>query len=88
MQNKLISAISSGLHGKFTHIDPQKALVGLTPENARKKPQNVSHSSWEQLHHIMVWQDSLLKQIKGEALDWNEIDNTINWPTQEAMEDS
>ena len=87
MQNNLIDAISSGLHGRFTHIDPQKALVGLTPKIARKKPQSVSHFCWELLHHTVIWQETFLNQIKGEILDWNEIEDTINWPTQEAMKD-
>lgn len=87
MKDHLIEAITSGLIGKWTHTDPKSALANLTPENARKKPQNATHSCWELLHHIVIWQDALLAQIKGSSLDWNEIEKKDNWPTSKSMQD-
>lgn len=87
MQDQLINAISSGFHGKWTHIDPKKAFVGLSPTTAKKKPNINAHSCWELLHHIVIWQDAIIKHIQGETIDWNEIEKKDNWPTAEAMKD-
>ncbi|MHA1451166.1 MAG: DinB family protein [Candidatus Hodarchaeales archaeon] len=87
MKDHLIKAISGGLHGTWTHVDPIKAIKGLSPANARKKPEKTTHSCWELLHHIYIWQDALLRQIKGETLDWNEIEKKDNWPEAEVMTD-
>ncbi|MFX0015952.1 MAG: DinB family protein [Promethearchaeota archaeon] len=87
MKDELINAISSGLHGDYTHTDPLFIIKGLTPTIARKKPKKAGHSCWELLHHIVVWQDILLRHIKGEELDWHEIESRDNWPTSEALED-
>ncbi|MHA2296094.1 MAG: DinB family protein [Candidatus Hodarchaeales archaeon] len=87
MKDQLIKAISSGLRGKWTHIEPKKALKGLIPTNARKKPAQAAHSCWELLHHVVVWQDAIIKQIKGETVDWNEIVENDDWPTTEAIQD-
>ncbi|MFX0173863.1 MAG: DinB family protein [Candidatus Hodarchaeota archaeon] len=87
MQDQIINAITSGFQGKWTHINPKKALVGLTPTLAKKKSNNNAHSCWELLHHIVVWQDAINRHIQGESIDWNEIEETDNWPTMEAMKD-
>ena len=87
MREQLVNAISSGFYGEWTHIDPKKALANLTPTIARKKPENMVHSCWELLHHIVIWQESIIKNIKGDSLDWNEIVAKQNWPTPEVMKD-
>lgn len=87
MHDQLIKAISSGLQGKWTHIDPKKAFVGLTPTIARKKPKDNIHSCWELLHHIVIWQDTLIRHVQGETLDWNDIETKDNWPTTESTKD-
>ncbi|MHA2232970.1 MAG: DinB family protein [Candidatus Hodarchaeales archaeon] len=87
MQDQLINAISSGFHGKWTHRDPQKALAGLTPAIAKKRPANIDHSCWELLHHMVIWQEAIIRQIKGELLDWNELEKKENWPSDESMQD-
>lgn len=85
MKNQLIDAIHSGFNGEWTHIDPKKALAGLTIDNAKKKPNKSTHSCWELLHHIVIWQETIIKNIKGETIDWNEIEGKDNWPTHETM---
>ncbi|MHA2074371.1 MAG: DinB family protein [Candidatus Hodarchaeales archaeon] len=87
MKKQMIEAITSGLEGEWTHIDPKSALANLNPSKAKIKPKYVSHSPWELLHHIVIWQDALLAQIKGASLDWNEIEKKDNWPTSESMQD-
>ncbi|MFX0212022.1 MAG: DinB family protein, partial [Candidatus Hodarchaeota archaeon] len=47
----------------------------------------IEYSCWELLHHIVVWQDTIIMQLKGDSLDWNEIEKKDNWPTKETMLD-
>ncbi|MFW9997204.1 MAG: DinB family protein [Candidatus Odinarchaeota archaeon] len=85
MKDYIIDAVTSGLHGKWTHIDPEKALVGMTPTNARKRPNGMSHSCWDLLHHMVIWQDAIIRQIKGETVDWNAVEKKDNWPAAETL---
>lgn len=87
LQNQIIKAISSGFHGKWTHIDPQKALRGLTPASAKKKSDGIDHSCWELLHHIVIWLEAIISQIKGQTVNWHELEKTENWPSEESMQD-
>ncbi|MHA2245429.1 MAG: DinB family protein [Candidatus Hodarchaeales archaeon] len=87
MRDHLTSAISGGFQGEWTHIDPKYVFIGLTPITAKKKPNNDTHSCWELLYHIVLWQDTMIKSIKGETVDWNEIEKKDNWPTNETMND-
>ena len=68
MKEQLIKVIINGLHGKNTHLQPKKAIDGLNPENARKKPDNSNHSSWELLHHIVIWQEAIFEAIEGKEV--------------------
>ncbi|OLS21303.1 MAG: hypothetical protein HeimC3_36200 [Candidatus Heimdallarchaeota archaeon LC_3] len=85
MNDKLVDALSKSFHGEWTHIDPKRALKGLTSENARKKPKGFDHSCWELLYHIVTWQKTLLKNIKGQEIDWNKIEQEDNWPNEEIL---
>ena len=87
MKTQLINAIFSGFNGDWIHIEPKKALTGLTPITAKQKPNNSTHSCWELLHHIVIWQDAIIKHINGETIDWNEIEKNDNWPITELMRD-
>jgi hypothetical protein len=84
MENQLLKDLSSGLLGELTHLHPKKALKGLTPAIARKKPKNLDHSCWDLLHHIVFWQDILLKNLEGEFMDWYPPYNK-NWTTSEYL---
>jgi len=85
MRERLIKDLSSGINGFLTHLEPMKAVEGLTPTTARKKPSNKYHSCWELLHHTVVWQDILLKNIDGKFIDWSTISNEDNWPSDEYL---
>lgn len=87
MKNTLITVLKDGLHGKNTHIDPQKALKNLTADTARKKIKNGNHSCWDLLHHVVVWQEAILDSIKGNKVDWKRISETKNWPSEIEMQD-
>ena len=85
MREQLIKDLSSGINGFLTHLEPKKAVKGLTPTIARKKPSNKYHSCWELLHHTVFWQDILLKNLDGKVLDWSTISNEENWPSDEYL---
>lgn len=87
MQESLVKTFIDGLYGKNTHLEPKKALEGLTETNARKKPAD-NHSCWENIHHIVVWQEGLIEAIKGNKVDWSEISKNQNWPTEIQLSNS
>ena len=77
------NSILSGLKAEFIHLDPMKAISGLTPETARKRPHNNAHSCWELLYHIVIWNDIFLDNIKGNPANW---DPANNWPPKEELQ--
>ncbi|MFX0080582.1 MAG: DinB family protein [Candidatus Hodarchaeota archaeon] len=85
MSEQIIKDLSSGIKGVLTHLEPMKAVKDLTPDNARKKPENKYHSCWELLHHTVYWQDILLKNLEGKIIDWSKISNEDNWPSDEYL---
>ncbi len=87
MKEKMVKALIDGLYGKNTHIHPEKALEGLTPANAKIKPENDLHSCWELLHHLKIWQKAILEAIKGEEVDWKDISKNHNWPNANYLSD-
>ena len=85
MKEQVVKIIINGLHGKNTHIKPEKAINGLNPENARKRPDDSNHSCWELLHHIVVWQEAIIEAIEGKKVDWQEVEKNHNWPSSEYL---
>lgn len=85
MRERLIKDLSSGINGFLTHLEPMKAVEGLTPTTARKKLSSKYHSCWDLLHHTVVWQDILLKNIDGKFIDWSKISNEDNWPSDDYL---
>lgn len=84
MEKQLIQDLSSGVIGQLTHLHPKKAVEGLNPDVARKKPVNLDHSCWDLLHHTVFWQNILLKNLEGELMDWYPP-NDKNWPSDEDL---
>ncbi|MFX1489179.1 MAG: DinB family protein [Promethearchaeota archaeon] len=85
MKEQLKKDLSSSLYGALTHLHPKKAVDGLTPSMARKRPSNKYHSCWDLLHHTVFWQDIILKNLEGEYIDWKTISNEDNWPSDEFL---
>ena len=85
MIEQFIKDLSSGINGFLTHLEPMKAVDGLTPDIARKRPSNKYHSCWDLLHHTVYWQDILLQNIDGKVIDWSKINDDDNWPTDEKL---
>jgi uncharacterized damage-inducible protein DinB len=89
MSEQLVKVILNGINGRFTHIDPKKAVDGLIPDEARKKLIDSNHSCWELIHHIVVWQEAIIEAIEGKKIDWEDVEENHNWPTTEyLLEDS
>ncbi len=84
---KINEILVKGLTDQFAHVAPKKALKGLTAELARKKPNGIVHSCWEQLHHIVIWQDPLIEALKGNEIDWDSAQQN-EWPSDEIMKDA
>lgn len=80
--------MKAGLYGKQTHVSPERAISGLDSNTAKKKLGDNSHSIWELLHHIVVWQDVTIDAINGKDVDWKEV-HARNWPSnKELLSDS
>ena len=54
---------------------------------ARRKSQDMVHSSWDLIHHIVIWQNAILAGLRGQTIKWKEIGQKHNWPSPEDMED-
>ena len=79
----LQKSLGKGLNGAHSHINPLEAISDLDANIARTRIKGVNHSIWELLHHIVVWQNIFIENIKGNNPDW---ENVENWPTEESME--
>jgi uncharacterized damage-inducible protein DinB len=86
IQDALDETFVEGLSGKHTHVHPTTALRDLLPSLARKRPSDVTHSCWEILHHMVVWQDYTISMLRGEPTDWKTV-TKIEWPRKEELED-
>jgi uncharacterized damage-inducible protein DinB len=80
----LEQALKRGLRGKYTHIDPLKALEGLTAESASMIPTRGTHSCWHLLYHIVYWQELMLSALRGEKVGWPK-NNDMSWPSKDAL---
>jgi len=83
----MVNSFKRGLRGRHTHMDPLKALDGLSPETARMIPHKGTHSCWHILYHIVYWQELMLAALRGEKVNWPK-NNEESWPTEEMFENS
>lgn len=87
MTETVVKALINGLYGKNTHLSPKKVIEGLTPSNARIKPENDNHSCWDLLHHIKIWQKAILESIRGQEVNWKDISKNHDWPNAAYLSD-
>ncbi|MCG3225910.1 MAG: DinB family protein [Candidatus Heimdallarchaeota archaeon] len=73
-----------GLEGHYSHISPEKALADLNSELANKNIEGFPHSIWDLLHHMATWQEVVIASITGKEIDWDNITQNKNWPTEES----
>ena len=77
--------MSDVLHGKYAHIDPIRALKGLTPEVSRKKPSAGAQSIWELLFHMTYWQEIVSLAYAGNEEAAKKANDKDSWPTSDDM---
>jgi len=58
------------LAGVSAHIEPGKALAGLTAEQAGLPVPGGLHSAHRLLHHLVYWQDLMLAPVAGVEVQW------------------
>ena len=56
------------------HVDAKKAFQNLKPENRHKKVENFSHTIWEELEHLRIAQEDILRYMLRP--DWK----SPQWP--------
>jgi uncharacterized damage-inducible protein DinB len=49
------------LRGGHAHVTPEKALEGMNPELRNARPAEGLHSVWEELEHIRIAQEDILR---------------------------
>src|SRR5262245_36796707 len=49
------------LKGGHAHVTPEQALEGLAPELRNVRPANSPHSVWENLEHMRLAQEDILR---------------------------
>ncbi|HKX29714.1 MAG TPA: DinB family protein [Blastocatellia bacterium] len=49
------------LRGGQAHTSPQQALGGLNPALCNARPANLEHSAWEELEHLRLAQEDILR---------------------------
>ena len=49
------------MRGGHAHVNPEQALNGLVPALRNVRPENSSHSVWENLEHMRLAQEDILR---------------------------
>jgi uncharacterized damage-inducible protein DinB len=80
MKEQLGKALAAGLYGKGTHADSLKIVDGISDDHAKERIVENVHSSWEQLFHIVYWQDLCIKAARKEGVEWPK-DGSPSWPS-------
>jgi uncharacterized damage-inducible protein DinB len=65
MANPLTRGFVNALIGKGAHLSPKAVLEGLSVAQVRRRPVKGLATIWEQLAHIVYWQDFLLRVSEG-----------------------
>ena len=72
-------ALSSLYHGGNANVSWERALGGLTPEQAGQVPVGLPHSVADLVAHVAFWQTYLLSVLRGEDPAWVES-AADGWP--------
>ena len=67
MENTLREAMLVALSGENAHVIHVVALEAVTAAQARKRPRRGVATIWEQLAHMVFWQDIMLMRMRGEG---------------------
>jgi uncharacterized damage-inducible protein DinB len=66
MADQVRAAIVESLDGIGSYVPPMKTLAGVTVAQARKRPKRGIATIWEQLAHMVFWQDIFLTRMRGQ----------------------
>lgn len=72
----LVDEILNLLGKEQAHISLENSLQGLKPENRAKRPKEGLHSVWDELEHIRIAQQDILKYMIDP--EWK----SPNWPDE------
>jgi uncharacterized damage-inducible protein DinB len=65
-QRILKNVVGRALSGKGAHVAAARVFSGLDARAAGTRPENVPHSLFQLLNHIVYWQDWVVKWLNGE----------------------
>ncbi len=65
MEKALRERIIASVSGSGAHVRPAVALEYLTMEQARRRPSKRLATIWEELAHMVFWQDFVLETVRG-----------------------
>lgn len=85
MEELFVKLLVDGFQGKGTHTNPLAAIRGLSAAEARKKPAPDVHSVWENLYHVVFWQNVVYEVAQGAEVDWKSLQGK-DWPTPDKMD--
>ncbi|WP_088005497.1 DinB family protein [Indiicoccus explosivorum] len=75
--------LKTALHGRPAHVETGTVFNGLDWESAGKKPAGAPHSIWEQLVHMIYWQEYMLTELRGE-IPVSPEHASESWPAEQA----
>jgi uncharacterized damage-inducible protein DinB len=61
LRDKLIASVG----GRGEHVAPAVALEGLTAVHAKRRPSRKLATVWDELAHMVFWQDLTLEIVRG-----------------------
>lgn len=70
LQDVLHRLLAGALAGEDAHVDPRRALKGLDPALAARRPPGAPCSPLQLLAHLCRWQELALRALRGERVDW------------------
>ena len=87
MDNLTASILTDGLLGKYTHMNPMKALEGISASVAQKEPAPGVHSIWANLYHMLFWYELIMQTIHDPDVDWKSVQGK-DWPSTTKLDDA
>jgi len=65
-------ALVEGFQGAHTHVDPLRALAGLTDEDMARSPADGVMTLGAQLNHLQFWAELLLRNLTEGGPAWDD----------------
>jgi uncharacterized damage-inducible protein DinB len=62
----------------------KNALEGVTAEQAAWKPEGVNNSIWENVNHIVFWNERWLQRYRGELNEPQDVENDTTFRSDES----